>query len=98
MAKILCVPLDPVHDVGIKIINGELARHGHQTLLLQPDLPMEAIVKKASEGEYDFIMVSRTLGYGVAELLARFTDLLDAAGIRERSKVVIGGVVRSVRW
>ena len=91
MAKILCVPLDPVHDVGIKIINGELVKHGHQTLLLQPDLPMETIVKKASEGEYDFIMVSRTLGYGVAELLARFTDLLDAAGIRERSKVVIGG-------
>jgi methylmalonyl-CoA mutase cobalamin-binding subunit len=91
MAKILCVPLDPVHDVGIKIINGELAKHGHQTLLLQPDLPMETIVKKASEGDYDFIMVSRTLGYGVAELLARFTDLLDAAGIRERSKVVIGG-------
>ena len=91
MSKILCVPLDPVHDVGIKIINGELVKHGHQTLLLQPDLPMETIVKKASEGEYDFIMVSRTLGYGVAELLARFTDLLDAAGIRERSKVVIGG-------
>jgi methylmalonyl-CoA mutase cobalamin-binding subunit len=91
MAKILCVPLDPVHDVGIKIINAELAKHGHETLLLQPDLPMEAIVKRASEGDYDFIMVSRTLGYGVAELLARFTDLLDAAGIRERSKVVIGG-------
>jgi methylmalonyl-CoA mutase cobalamin-binding subunit len=91
MAKILCVPLDPVHDVGIKIISAELAKHGHQTLLLQPDLPMETIVKKAAEGEYDFIMVSRTLGYGVAELLARFTDLLDAAGLRERSKVVIGG-------
>jgi methylmalonyl-CoA mutase cobalamin-binding subunit len=91
MAKILCVPLDPVHDVGIKIISSELAKHGHQTLLLQPDLPMETIVKKAAEGCYDFIMVSRTLGYGVAELLARFTDLLDAAGIRERTKVVIGG-------
>ena len=89
--KILCVPLDPVHDVGIKIIRSELDKHGHVTELLSPDLPMEAIVKKAAAGSYDFILVSRTLGYGVAELLARFVDLLDAAGVRERSAIVIGG-------
>lgn len=89
--KILCVPLDPVHDVGIKLIKSALDKRGHQTELLSPDLPMEAIVKKAAAGNYDFILVSRTLGYGVAELLARFNDLLDAAGIREKTKVVIGG-------
>lgn len=91
MASILCVPLDPVHDVGIKIICGELAARGHHTLLMRPDLSMEEIVKKASQGVYDFIMVSRTLGYGAPELLARFADLLDAAGIRECSKIVLGG-------
>jgi methylmalonyl-CoA mutase cobalamin-binding subunit len=92
MAKrILCIPLDPVHDVGIKLIRNQLAQHGHETELLSPDLPMEAIVKKAAQGKYDFILVSRTLGYGVAELLARFNDLLDAAGVRETSKIVIGG-------
>ncbi len=89
--KILCIPLDPVHDVGIKLIRNQLAQHGHDTELLSPDLPMEAIVKKAAHGKYDFILVSRTLGYGVAELLARFNDLLDAAGVRENSKIVIGG-------
>lgn len=89
--KILCVPLDPVHDVGIKLIRNQLAQHGHDTELLSPDLPMEAIVKKAAQGKYDFILVSRTLGYGVAELLARFNDLLDVAGVREVSKIVIGG-------
>lgn len=89
--KILCVPLDPVHDVGIKLIRNQLSQHGHDTELLSPDLPMEAIVKKAAQGKYDFILVSRTLGYGVAELLARFNDLLDAAGVREVSKIVIGG-------
>lgn len=89
--KILCIPLDPVHDVGIKLIRNQLAQHGHETELLSPDLPMEAIVKKAAQGKYDFILVSRTLGYGVAELLARFNDLLDVAGVREVSKIVIGG-------
>lgn len=89
--KILCVPLDPVHDVGIKIIKSELDKNGHQTELLSPDLSPEAIVKIAANGNYDFILVSRTLGYGVAEMLARFIDMLDAAGVREKSKIVIGG-------
>lgn len=89
--KILCVPFDPVHDVGIKIIKSELDKNGHQTELLSPDLSPEAIVKIAAKGDYDFILVSRTLGYGVAEMLARFIDMLDAAGVREKSKIVIGG-------
>ncbi|MEK6650234.1 MAG: cobalamin-dependent protein [Bacteroidota bacterium] len=80
-----------MHDVGIKLIRNALAERGHQTELLSPDLPIEEVVRRASAGSYDFILVSRTLGYGVAELLARFVDLLDAAGVRERSKIVIGG-------
>jgi methylmalonyl-CoA mutase cobalamin-binding subunit len=91
MRKILCVPLDPVHDVGIKIIRNALATRGFDTELLSPDLPMEEIVRRAAAGAYDEILVSRTLGYGVAELLGRFVDLLDAAGVRERSRVILGG-------
>lgn len=89
--KILCVPLDPVHDVGIKIIKSELDKNGHDAELLSPDLSDEAIIKKSIEGNYDFILVSRTLGYGIAELLARFIDKLDSAGVREKSKIVLGG-------
>lgn len=91
MKKVLCVPLDPVHDVGIKLIRNALAQGGHATELLSPDLPMEEVVRRAAAEPWDFILVSRTLGYGVAELLARFVDLLDAAGVRERSRVVLGG-------
>jgi methylmalonyl-CoA mutase cobalamin-binding subunit len=91
MKTVLCVPLDPVHDVGIKLIRNALAQRGHQTELLSPDLSMEEVVRRAAAGSWDFILVSRTLGYGVAELLARFVDLLDAAGVRERSRVVLGG-------
>jgi len=89
--QILCVPFDPVHDVGIKIIKSELDKRGHDTELLSPDLSPEAIVKKAASKKYDFLLVSRTLGYGVAELLARFIDLLDSAGIRETTRIVLGG-------
>ena len=89
--RLLCVPLDPVHDVGIKIIRDALARRGHHTELLSPDLPMEEVISRAMAAPYDFILVSRTLGYGVAELLGRFVDMLDAAGIRTTARVVIGG-------
>jgi methylmalonyl-CoA mutase cobalamin-binding subunit len=89
--NILCIPFDPVHDVGIKIIKNELDKHGHKTELLPPDLPVESIVKKASVGNYDFILVSRTLGYGVAELLAQFMDKLDVAGVRDKATLVLGG-------
>ena len=74
---ILCVPLDPVHDAGIKIIRNALARRGHKTVLLSPDLSMDAVVRRAAAEQFDDILVSRTLGYGVAELLGRFVDLLD---------------------
>ncbi len=89
--SILCVPLDPVHDVGIKIIHRELQKHGYQSYLLPPDLPLEKILEKCLERDYDYILVSRTIGYGVAEVLARFIDLLDASGVREKAKVIIGG-------
>jgi methylmalonyl-CoA mutase cobalamin-binding subunit len=89
--RILCVPLDPVHDVGIKIIRNALTQRGFDTELLSPDLPMEEVVHQAATGSYDEILVSRTLGYGVAELLGRFVDLLDASGVRKHARVILGG-------
>ena len=89
--SILLVPLDPVHDLGLRMINHRLRESGHNTTILPPDLPLEEAVKKAAEHSFDYILVSRTMGYGVVELLARFVDLLDAAGVRARSKIIIGG-------
>ena len=89
--SILLVPFDPVHDLGIRMINNNLIESGHQTVVLPPDFPIEEIVKRASEKQFDYILVSRTMGYNVAELLARLVDQLDAAGIREKSKIIIGG-------
>ncbi|MBU4226874.1 cobalamin B12-binding domain-containing protein [bacterium] len=89
--RVLLVPLDPVHDVALKILNRQLKDRGHHTLLLPPDLPMEEVIDRSTSLDLDFIMISRTLGYGVAELLGRFIDLAEAAGIRDKAKIVIGG-------
>ncbi|HOJ88283.1 MAG TPA: cobalamin-dependent protein [Pseudothermotoga sp.] len=89
--KIVLVPLDPVHDVAVKMLNREFSQRGHQTILLPPDMKMEEIIEVCQKEIPDYIMVSRTLGYNAAELLGRFIDLVDAAGLRRKCKVVVGG-------
>ncbi len=90
--KILLAPLDPVHDIGLKMINRALIERGHETVLLQPDLPPEEIVREIASSGCEFVLVGRTLGYGVAEILARVADLADAAGVRRKVKMIVGGM------
>lgn len=90
--QVLLVPLDPVHDIGLKMIKRGLEEAGHEAVLLPPDLTVEEVIREIQERRPDTVMISRTLGYGVAELLARFVDLADAAGIRERVTMAIGGM------
>ncbi|ODA39692.1 cobalamin-dependent protein [Desulfosporosinus sp. BG] len=90
--KVLLVPLDPVHDVGLKMIRRGLVEAGHETILLPPDLPVHEIVQEIVKQRADTVLVSRTLGYGVAELLANFVDLLDVVGVRSRINLGIGGM------
>ena len=90
--KILLAPIDPVHDIGLKIINRGLVEAGYDTILLPPDLPTEEIIQTALKENVDTILLSRTLGYGVSELLAKFVDYADAVGIRDKVKIAIGGM------
>lgn len=89
--RILLVPLDPVHDVAVKIINRKLLQRNFDTLLLEPDLPIEEICATAVKYRPDFLLVSRTIGYGVGELLSKFIDQLELAGIRQHAKIILGG-------
>ena len=90
--RIMLIPLDPVHDVGLKMVRRGLEEAGHETILLAPDLPVEEVIQEIVKSKVDTVLISRTLGYGVAEILARFVDLLDAAGIRAQVKVGLGGM------
>ncbi|HEY3367356.1 MAG TPA: cobalamin-dependent protein [Symbiobacteriaceae bacterium] len=92
MKKVLLAPIDPVHDVGLKMINRGLKEAGHETILLPPDLPPEEIVEAALRENVDCVLLSRTLGYDVAEHTARFVDLAEAAGLREKVLLGIGGM------
>lgn len=90
--RVLLAPLDPVHDIGLKMVRQALDRAGHSTMLLPPDYSAEEIVSIALEEKAEYVLISRTLGYGIAELLGRFIDLADVAGLREKAKLIIGGM------
>lgn len=90
--KVLLAPIDPVHDVGIKMIRRGIQKAGHDTVLLQPDLSPEEIIQEVLDHQVDVVLLSRSLGYGVAEILARFVDLADAVGVRGSVKLGIGGM------
>lgn len=90
--KVLLAPLDPVHDIGLKMIKKALVQKGIEIHLLPPDTPLEEVIRIGLDGFFDTVLLSRTLGYGVAELLARFIDLADAAGLRENARIGIGGM------
>lgn len=92
MERVVLAPLDPVHDIGLKMMARGLAAAGHDTLLLGPDLTPEEIIEQVQRYHANILLVGRTLGYGVAELLARFVDLADAAGLRDHVKIGIGGM------
>lgn len=90
--KIVIAPLDPVHDVGVKLIAKTLSGRGHEVTLLPPDLTPEEVVARAMVEDPDFVMVGRTISYGTAETLARFVDLCDRGGLRRKAKLVLGGM------
>ena len=90
--KVLLAPLDPVHDIGLKMIKRGLEQAGHDTILLPPDYSQEEIIKSIVDTEADIVLISRTLGYGVAEILGKFIDLSEAANIRDKVKIGIGGM------
>ncbi|KUK22412.1 MAG: cobalamin B12-binding domain-containing protein [Synergistetes bacterium] len=89
--KILMVPLDPVHDVALKMLKRELIGRGYEIVLLPPDMKLEEVVEICKHERPSFIMVSRTVGYGASEILGRFIDLLDASGVRKFARVIVGG-------
>lgn len=90
--KVLLAPLDPVHDVGLKLIRRKLQEKGHIAVLLPPDLTVEEIVSRALQEKPDVLMVSRALSYGTAELMAKFVDLCDGSGLRQNCLLAAGGL------
>jgi len=92
MHKVLLVPLDPVHDNAVKLLKRRLDDCGYATLTLPPGATPEEVIEKALQERPAAVLVSRTLGYKVGETLGRLVDLAEASGLRETTRLGIGGM------
>lgn len=92
MKTVLLAPLDPVHDNAIKLLKRKLDEMGYQAITMPPGTSPEEVIQKAMELEPAAILVSRTLGYKVAETLGHLVDLAEAAGIRDHVYLGVGGM------
>ncbi len=92
MAAVLLAPLDPVHDNAVKLLKRKLNDLGYDAVNLPPGVSPEEVVETALRLRPAAILISRTLGYRVAETLGRLVDLVEAAGLRETTRLGIGGM------
>lgn len=92
MSKVLLAPLDPVHDNAVKLLKRKLAEAGHEAISMPPGTTEEELIERALTEHPDVILVSRTLGYQVAEILGHLVDLAEASGLRESTRIGVGGM------
>ena len=59
---------------------------------MPPGTTPEEVIQKALTLRPAAILVSRTLGYKVAEILSHLVDLAEAAGIRDHTRIGVGGM------
>lgn len=92
MKTILLAPLDPVHDNAIKLLKRKLEAAGYRALTMPPGVSEEEVIALALQEHPAAILVSRTLGYKVAETLGHLVDLAEAAGLRPATRLGVGGM------
>ncbi len=92
MTTVLLAPLDPVHDNAIKLIKRKLIEAGYDAVSMPPGTTPEEVIQKALELKPVAILVSRTLGYKVAEILCSLVDMAEAAGLRNTTRIGVGGM------
>ncbi len=92
MKTIILAPLDPVHDNAVKLIKRKLTELGYDAIAMRPGTTVEEVIQLAQEIHPAAVLVSRTLGYKVAETLGRLVDLAEAAGVREYARFGVGGM------
>ncbi len=92
MKTILLAPLDPVHDNAVKLIKRKLIDAGYQAVSMPPGSTPAEVIQQGLLLKPSAILVSRTLGYKVAEILGQLVDMAEAAGLRDSTRLGVGGM------
>jgi dimethylamine corrinoid protein len=85
------------HDIGKNLVRIMLEAAGYETYDLGRDVPLQNFVDKAKEVDADVVAMS-TLMSTTMPGMGEIVEMLKAAGIREKVKVIIGGAPISMAF
>jgi methylmalonyl-CoA mutase cobalamin-binding domain/chain len=94
---VLGTPQGDVHDVGGKMVAIALTAAGFEVVYLGRDVPLTLFIHKVQERSADILAISsyQTSGFSRIE---KILELLTAARMRDRVKVMVGGVTVSGKF
>ena len=83
------------HDIGKNLVKIMLESAGYETFDLGRDVPVQDFVDKVKEEKADVLALSTLMSTAMVNM-GEIVKLLEASGIREQVKVIIGGA--PVSW
>lgn len=87
---ILCTVKDDLHDIGKNIVRSMLEAGGFEVMDLGIDVPPEKIVSAAKENGIKIVGLSGVLTLAIDSMKST-VEAFEAAGMRENTKIIIGG-------
>ncbi len=87
---ILCTVKDDLHDIGKNIVRSMLEAGGFDVLDLGIDVPPERIVEAAKDNDIKIIGLSGVLTLAI-DSMKNTVEAFQAAGLRDSTKIIIGG-------
>lgn len=87
---ILCTVKDDLHDIGKNIVRSMLEAGGFEVMDLGIDVPPEKIVSAARENNIRIVGLSGVLTLAIDSMKST-VEAFEAAGMRENTKIIIGG-------
>lgn len=86
-----------IHDVGKNIVGSVFSGAGYKVIDLGIDVPTETFVQKVREEEPDLLGLSALLTTTMLNQ-REIIEALKAEGLRQNTRVIIGGAPTSVSW
>ncbi|HEY5493388.1 MAG TPA: cobalamin-dependent protein [Candidatus Anoxymicrobiaceae bacterium] len=91
---VLATPRGDLHDMGKSLVASLLATSGYKAVDVGIDTPPEKVVEAVRANDARAVGLSLVLASSIDEARA-IIDALGEAGLREKVKVIVGGVVAS---
>jgi 5-methyltetrahydrofolate--homocysteine methyltransferase len=86
-----------IHDIGKNIVASMLAAAGYEVIDMGVDVPLNSIIDKAEETRADIIALSALLTTSMP-YMKDLIDLLQARGLRQKYRVMVGGASVTPEW